>query len=262
MVTQHFREKLQEACAPFTEEALEAMDDGQAVAWLERYSEDPWLFHCMRDLRGCPKFIGPRDPSVESDPYAWFNDAEVTYVALRVLLAANEEVGCFHGLGFHLCQQVIEKGIKSILALQCRESEVEFKPRSYRHGLTKTINAISTSLLPAGKVSRLREVAKAFELGHCVGKYAVNTGGGLAVGIDWMRPIDCSMKIIYDLFRPKLAAARSTSFIDRIVDGRAFHGGFAQCGISKENIKYCLLWKNPVFFPNWQGDCRRLNVVT
>ncbi len=108
-------------------------------------------------------------------------------------------------------------------------------------------------------MSRLREVAEAFELGHSVGKYAVNTGGGMGVGLDWMRPIDCSMKIVYNLFRPRLAAARRASFIDRVVDGGAFCGGsFARCGICKEDIKRSLLWRNPVFFSDWEDDCRKL----
>lgn len=258
MVSQHFREMLQAASAPFAEEALDAMDDGEAVSWLERNSDDPWLFHMGGDLDGKPKFLSPREPPAESDPYAWFDDAEVTYVALRVLLATGDLVHCFHALCFHLCQQVIEKGVKSILALQCLESGEEFKPRSYGHDLTKAIDVISTSLLPAVKVARLREVAEAFELGHSVGKYAVNTGGGMAVGIDWMRPVDCYMKIVYDLFQPRLASRRA-SFINRVVDSNAFgDNSLARCGIRGQDIKRSLLWQNPVFFPNWQDDCRRL----
>ena len=162
MLSQHFREKLQGACAPFAEEALDAMDDWEAIAWLERNSDDPWLLHGSHDGHGRPKFIGRREPSVERDPYAWFGDAEVTYVALRVLLAADGVMVRFHALGFHLCQQVIEKGVKSVLALQCLDNGDVFDPMNYGHGLMKGINAIRTSLLPAAKISRLREVAEAF----------------------------------------------------------------------------------------------------
>jgi len=256
MVSEYFREKLQAASAPFSRELLEVMDDGHAVAWLERNSEDPWLFHCCRDLNGHPKFLGPREPPVERDPDMWFDDTEVTYVALRFLLAANEAVTFFHPLCFHLCQQVIEKGVKSILALQCLQNGKKFAPKkNYSHRLIKAINEISPILLPETKVSILREVAEAFKSGYIVGKYAVNTGGGMAIGIDWMRPIDCYMKIIYDLFHNRL----SRSFIDRVIDGTVFGScPITRCGISVQNIKRSLLWQNPVFFPNWLEDCRRL----
>jgi hypothetical protein len=174
---------------------------------------------------------------------------------LRFLVAANEIVTFFHPLCFHLCQQVIEKGAKSILALQCLQKGTTFVPKDYSHKLIKAINNIDTTLLPTTKVSRLREVAEAFTSGYIVGKYAVDTGGGMAVGIDWMRPIDCSMKIIYDVFQNR----RARSFIDRVADGTAFGDSIpARCGISAQNIKRSLLWQNPVFFPNWQEDCRRL----
>jgi hypothetical protein len=78
MVSKLFREKLKAASAPFSREMLDVMDDGSAVAWLERNSDDPWLFHCSRDLTGNPKFIDQRVPSVERDPDMWFNDTEVT----------------------------------------------------------------------------------------------------------------------------------------------------------------------------------------
>jgi hypothetical protein len=259
MVSEHFREKLQAASASFTAEALNMLDDDQAVAWLERNSDDPWLFHPGRDLKGNPKFIGPREIHVESDPDIWFRDAEETYVALRVLLAANDLGGFFGNLGFHLCQQVVEKSIKSILALQCLESGVEFNPKSYKHRLTDAINDINTSLLPAKKVSRLREIAEVFDIDYSVGKYAVNTGGGMAVGIDWMRPIDCVMKIAYDLFQPRFLT-RGASLIDGVAHGNAF-GGFslARFGMRWQYIKRSLLWNNPVFFPNLQDDWRKID---
>lgn len=257
MVSQHFREMLKTASAPFSSEELDAMNDGEAVAWLERNSDDPWIFHCAHDLNGHPKFIGQLEPSYEANPDKWFDDTEVTYLALRVLVAANDDVIWFHNICFHLCQQVIEKGVKSILALQCLKNGEKFTPKKYSHDLMASISEISSSVLPTAKVSRLREVADAFKLGHFVGKYAVNTGGGMAVGLDWMRPIDCYMKIIDDLFHDRL----ERTFIDRVIDGTAFGDAgisIIRCGISLKHIKLSLLWNNPVFFPNWQEDCRRL----
>ena len=166
-------------------------------------------------------------------------------------------MACFHRLGFHLCQQVIEKGVSSILALQCQKNRKKFKPRRYGHDLTKAVNAISTSLVPAAKVSRLREVAEVFKLGSSVGKYAVNTGGGICVGLDWMRPIDCYMKIVFDIFQSDVTPRRN-SFINRVIDGDAFTSMPGRCGRHSQNIMRALLWRNPVFFPNWEDECKRL----
>ena len=61
MVSQFFREMLKAASAPFSSKELDAMDNGDAVAWLERNSDDPWLLHGFRDLarphvKGVPLF--------------------------------------------------------------------------------------------------------------------------------------------------------------------------------------------------------------
>ena len=69
MVSQHFREMLQAASATFADEELDAMDDSAAVWWLERNSDDPWLFHMSHDLLGNPKFLTlGEDPSLNLIP--------------------------------------------------------------------------------------------------------------------------------------------------------------------------------------------------
>ncbi len=259
MVAQHFREKLKDASAPFTDEVLDAMSDTDACDWLERNSDDPLLFHGCHDLTGKPKFLSRLDPPAISDHQMWFRDTETTYVALRVLAAADDSARIFYGICFHLCQQVIEKGVKAILALQCSKNGVAFKPKTYSHNLSDAIAAISTSLLPAAKSSRLRQVAEIFgadQRDYYVGKYAVDTGGGMGVGLDQMRPFDCSMRIVYDLFRSQLASQFS-SVIDHIANDTESPGlFFVRCGIGPQQIKRALFWRNPVFFPNWESHFR------
>ena len=261
MVSKPLRKMLIAASAPFDDNALDAMDDGQAYEWLDRNSDDPLIFHGCHDQEGRPIFIGPSQNHEESDPFTWFHDAEVTYVAVRTLLAADDNVHCFHALCFHLCQQVIEKGAKSILALQYMPNANEFKPRKFNHSSIQAINAIATSFLPAKKASRMRAVAEVFSVGHFVGKYEVDTGGGLCMGLDHMRPVDGYMKIVYDVFKPKLAP-RKASFIDRVASGTGFGVSLPRSGIRLKNIRLALMWRNPLFFPDWENACRRLREIT
>lgn len=193
---------------------------------------------------------------MESDPYIWFMDTKQTYIAVRILSAVSDTTHLFLNLCFHLSQQVFEKGAKSLLAPHYHLLRKTFDPKKFNHKTSKVINKVCTSLLPARQASKMHEVADAFKYGHEVGKYAVNTGGGMGIGIDWMRPIDCYMKIVYDIFKPKLTPRGS--MIDGVIEDTVFHSSGIRCGISQNDIRRALLFKNPVFFPDWEIQFKRL----
>ena len=259
MVSEPFREKLEAASAPFDDKQLRSMPDWQACKWLERNSDDPWLFHGLRNRDGQPRFMVPRKQSAESDALTWFHDTEKTYIALRVLLATDSAAFLFAGLCFHLAQQVVEKGVKSLLALQCNTRSQDFDPRRYGHSLVKAIGHLTPEFVPAEKATRMCEVAEAFELGHYVGKYEVDTGGGVCVGLDGMRPVDCYMKMVRSHFIPK-CERRVSSLIDRVADGSVFSGGLpAHPGIGAVQIRRALFWRNPVLFPDWERRSEALS---
>lgn len=259
MVGDHFRKKLRDSAAPFDDAYLDSVDDNFAVAWLERNSDDPWLFHMMRDRKtGKPVFTEKAKQGAypkEELPGIWFNDAEETYLAMRLMSSAAEASGrLFFGLTFHLAQQVIEKGAKAIVCLQDPSTNLKIK---FGHDLSTIIDHIDAGMVSIDRKSRMKEVAEAFDIGKEVGKYKVETGGGFGMGLDWARPIDFYMKTVYNVFKPKLKD-RLHSEIDAIADGRAVRFAIRPFAVKVEQIQYALFWNNPIFFHDWRGRCAKL----
>ena len=203
MVTEDIWYRMRRNGAPFSEEELARMSDDEAQVWINDHPEDidPWAFHGMRKIAsGLPIFLDKANSENEVALLSWFHDAEHTYVAMRLLLAS--EMPSISYLCIHLMHLCIEKGAKALLALQCERSGSRFKPRAYNHRLGKMLADISLSEIRPNKLSVMKAVAKPFEDMAETGKYLVNTAGGQAPGIDWCRPIDIYMKIVWEVFSP------------------------------------------------------------